>query len=205
MDTMTLLQKLQAVQFAMKAPKNLYNSFGKYNYRNAESILEAFKPYGKEYGLALIVSDEVVEIGGRVYVKASAMLYDVNDGAQHIENTAYARESDEKKGMDASQITGTASSYARKYALNGLFLLDDTKDADSDEYHRQTTEQPKKSEKVNEANAKQRVMAYVNKSGMSKEEIDKLCGAYKVKEISEMTLQHCNHYIDFVRKNGGEI
>lgn len=128
-----ILSKLQKVQTEMKAPKNLYNSFGKYKYRNAEGILEAFKPFGKEYGLALVINDGIEVAGERVYVKAVCTLYDTETG-ESISNTAYARESLEKKGMDESQITGTASSYARKYALNGLFLLDDTKDADSDEY-----------------------------------------------------------------------
>ena len=121
----------------MKAPKNLYNSFGKYKYRNAEGILEAFKPYEKEYNVMLTLTDDVVMIGTRIYVKATALLSDCESEA-YIQVSAFARESEEKKGMDESQITGTASSYARKYALNGLFLLDDTKDADTDEYAQQT-------------------------------------------------------------------
>lgn len=129
----SILSKLQKIQSEMKAPKNLYNSFGKYKYRNAEGILEAFKPFGDKYKLSLIVSDDIVAVSERVYVKAICTLYD-NETGESVSNTAYARESLEKKGMDESQITGTASSYARKYALNGLFLLDDTKDADSDEY-----------------------------------------------------------------------
>lgn len=129
----SLLNRLQKIQFEMKAPKNLYNSFGKYKYRNAEGIFEAFKPYGDKYKLSLIVSDEIVSVSDRIYVKAICKLYD-NETGESVITTAFARESLEKKGMDESQITGTASSYARKYALNGLFLLDDTKDADSDEY-----------------------------------------------------------------------
>lgn len=117
----------------MKAPKNLTNKFGGYQYRNAEGILEAFKPYEKELNVALVVADEIVNIGERYYVKATATFFDIESG-ESISNTAYARESENKKGMDESQITGATSSYARKYALNGLFLLDDTKDADTDEY-----------------------------------------------------------------------
>lgn len=136
---MNIHEKLAAVQSEMKAPKNLYNSFGKYSYRNAEGICEAFKPYGKEYKLALMLSDEVIEIGGRIYVKATATLIDVE--AKTVPNsvsvTALARESETKKGMDDAQVTGATSSYARKYALNGLFLLDDTKDPDTDEYRQQ--------------------------------------------------------------------
>lgn len=132
-----MVEKLSAIQQSMKAPKNLYNSFGKYKYRNAEGILEAFKPYEKEYNVMLTLTDDVVMIGARIYVKATALLSDCESEAC-IQVSAFARESEEKKGMDESQITGTASSYARKYALNGLFLLDDTKDADTDEYAQQT-------------------------------------------------------------------
>ena len=133
---MTLGEKLCEIQQNMKAPKNLYNSFGKYNYRNAESILEAFKPFEDEFSVFLTIQDSVEQVGDRIYIKAIATLHDCESDAS-IFTTAYARESIEKKGMDDSQITGTASSYARKYALNGLFLLDDTKDADTDEYKKQ--------------------------------------------------------------------
>ena len=133
---MNIHEKLAAVQSEMKAPKNLYNSFGKYSYRNAEGICEAFKPYGKKYGLSLVLSDEVVEIGGRVYVMATASLYDT-ESPDSIGVSAFAREAETKKGMDDAQVTGATSSYARKYALNGLFLLDDTKDPDTDEYRQQ--------------------------------------------------------------------
>lgn len=132
-----LSEKLMKIQTELKAPKNLYNSFGKYKYRNAEGICEAVKPYLAREKCILVLSDEMVEIGGRVYVMARATLRDA-EKEDYIMTTAYARESLEKKGMDDSQITGTASSYARKYALNGLFLLDDTKDADTDEYANQT-------------------------------------------------------------------
>ena len=130
---MNLIQKLSAIQTELKAPKNLYNSFGKYSYRNAEGILESAKPLLAKHGLSLVVSDTMELIGEARYVKATATVYDL-DSDKTLSATAYARESDDKKGMDASQITGATSSYARKYALNGLFLLDDTKDADTDEY-----------------------------------------------------------------------
>lgn len=125
------MDALQKIQAELKAPKGQYNSFGKYAYRSAEDILEAVKPLLKKNKAELILSDEIVEVGGRIYVKATAMLN--ADGEKAVVN-AYAREPEQKKGMDESQITGTASSYARKYALNGLFLIDDTKDADTDEY-----------------------------------------------------------------------
>lgn len=139
---MTIFEKLQAVQSEMKAPKNLTNRFGGYNYRNAEGICEAFKPYGKKYSLALTLSDEIVEVGSRIYVKATATLIDIENGTT-TSVSAFARESEVKKGMDDSQITGAASSYARKYALNGLFLLDDTKDPDTEEYQSRGKESAK--------------------------------------------------------------
>ena len=134
----SFISKLVAVQNRLKAPKGQYNSFGKYKYRSAEDILEAVKPLLQEYGLFLKLTDEIVLIGERYYVRADAVLYDGNGEMAYT--TAYAREDKDKKGMDGSQITGTASSYARKYALNGLFLIDDTKDADTDEHKRQQQE-----------------------------------------------------------------
>lgn len=128
-----ILDKLLRIQTQIKAPKNMYNSFGKYKYRNAESILEAVKPYLAQEGCVLTLSDEIDLIGDYVYVRATAKIIDCTDG-QSVAVFASARESQDKKGMDDSQMTGTASSYARKYALNGLLLLDDTKDADTDEY-----------------------------------------------------------------------
>ena len=130
------MDKLLAIQTELKAPKNQYNSFGKYKYRSAEDILEAVKPLCKKHDCVLTLSDELVNIGDRYYIKATARLH---DDTVIGEVTAYAREEESKKGMDGCQITGTASSYARKYALNGLFLIDDTKDADTDEYKQQTT------------------------------------------------------------------
>ena len=127
----TLAEKLLNVQAELKAPKNQYNNFGKYAYRNAEDIVEAVKPLAKKHGVLLTLSDEVVTIGDRTYIKATARVTDINDLEKSVESTAYAREPEMKKGMDESQITGAASSYARKYALNGLFAIDDTKDADS--------------------------------------------------------------------------
>ena len=119
---------LTQIQTKLKAPKSQFNSFGKYSYRSCEDILEALKPILGEHKASVILSDEIIEIGGRFYVKATATLY---AGGESCSATAQAREDAEKKGMDGSQITGTASSYARKYALNGLFAIDDTKDADT--------------------------------------------------------------------------
>ena len=122
-----IYEKLSMIQQTLKAPKNLYNQFGKYNYRNAEGILEAVKPHLD--GLALVINDEPVLIGDRFYIKATVTL---TDGDESISATAYAREDDTKKGMDGCQITGACSSYARKYALNALLMIDDSKDSDDD-------------------------------------------------------------------------
>lgn len=135
------LKRVGMAQSELKAPKNQYNSFGKYNYRSCEDILEAAKPINKKHGLVLLLTDKPVCIGQRYYIEATARLYDI-ESEQFIEATASAREADTKKGMDDSQVTGTASSYARKYALNGLYNIDDTKDADTDAYKKQTTTNP---------------------------------------------------------------
>ena len=132
------LKRVGMAQAELKAPKNQYNSFGKYNYRSCEDVVEAAKPINKKHGLVLLLTDKPVCIGQRYYIEATARLYDI-ESDQLIEATASARESETKKGMDDSQVTGTASSYARKYALNGLYNIDDTKDADTDAYKKQTT------------------------------------------------------------------
>ena len=123
---------LLAIQQGLKAPKGQYNSFGKYKYRSCEDILEAVKPLLQQQGCVLTISDEVQQVGERYYIVAKAT---ISDGEENISVTAAAREEESKKGMDASQISGTASSYARKYALNGLFCIDDTKDADATNTH----------------------------------------------------------------------
>ena len=147
----TIYEKLLAVQNELKAPKDKRNNFGGYNYRSCEGILEAVKPLLQEQGLMLTIKDEVVNIGYRYYVRATVLLDDISSNGE-IAITALAREEEAKKGMDASQITGTASSYARKYALNGLFLIDDTKDADTDEFHRTTQENGQKTNVATQPN-----------------------------------------------------
>lgn len=124
-----LIKSLSAIQSELKAPKSQYNSFGKYKYRNCEDIMEAVKPLLSKHGMSMVITDQVIEKEGRFYVEAEVILFD-KDG-ESLSVTAWAREEENKKGMDGSQVTGASSSYARKYALNGLFLIDDTKDADS--------------------------------------------------------------------------
>ena len=154
---MSVYEKLMNIQSELKAPKGQRNSFGNYNYRSCEDILEAVKPLLAKHQAALTISDSIELIGTRFYVKATAKFIDVADGTE-IENTAYAREEDSKKGMDAAQVTGAASSYARKYCLNGLFAIDDTKDADTDEYQKQ---QSKGSEKPAQKPAEKAENKYV--------------------------------------------
>ena len=127
--------KLVKIQHELKAPKDQHNGFGNYNYRSLENILESVKPLLAEAGLSIILSDEMVEVGGKVYVKATAT---ISDGKVSISNTAYAREDESKKGMSDPQITGACSSYARKYAVQGLFAIDDSKDPDTESYQRRT-------------------------------------------------------------------
>nr|DAE98806.1 MAG TPA: ERF superfamily protein [Caudoviricetes sp.] len=179
---------LMAVQAELKAPKGQHNSFGKYDYRSAEDIIEAVKPLLKENGLFLNMSDEVVLVGDRYYIKATVKVVDVVTG-ESVQTSALAREAAQKKGMDESQVTGTASSYARKYALNGLFAIDDNRDADTNEYARQTSQ--------NAAGARSQRNAYPSKGsanddlrskamhalskemqrvGASGEEVSALCG-----------------------------
>ena len=134
MKDKNIRQKLQGIQSSLKAPKGQTNKFGGYRYRSAEDILEALKPLLGEWGCSLVIQDDMVEVGGRVYVKATANLID-NETESVLSTSAFAREAEVKKGMDDAQITGSASSYARKYALNGLFAIDDTKDPDATNTH----------------------------------------------------------------------
>lgn len=131
-----MIKNLVNIQNELKAPKSNFNSFGKYRYRSAEDILTAVKPLLAKYSCTMTITDEVVFIGGRFYIKATATITDEEGNTESV--SAFAREDESKKGMDGSQITGTASSYSRKYCLNGMFLIDDTKDADTDEFYNQT-------------------------------------------------------------------
>lgn len=160
------IKKVSKVQSELKAPKNQFNRFGNYAYRNAEDILESVKPLLSREGLVLTISDDIVQVGDRYYVKATATL---TDGVNMLTNSALARESESEKGMQASQLTGSTSSYARKYALNGLLCIDDTKDADDLNKHGKdtsTTPAPKKKELTAEEKAaeiKKKVDEMVNR------------------------------------------
>lgn len=169
--TNNIYRKLSEIQVKLKATKDLYNSFGRYSYRSAESILEAMKPLLDEYKVALVINDDIVMIGERYYVKATARLIDGETG-EYVEATAFAREDESKKGQDLSQLTGSTSSYARKYAMNGLLAIDDNKDSDDLNKH------GKEDIKVNmtpsgltEAQLK-RLFAIANKAGVSKATVE---------------------------------
>lgn len=198
---MNIYEKLAAVQQELKAPKDKKNTFAEYSYRSAEGILEAVKPVLAKHEALIAISDEIIDIGGRIYVKATATFLDRKDGAA-IQVTAYAREAAEKKGLDVSQVTGTASSYARKYALNGLLLIDDTKDADSDEYAKQTEEKPEKkatkplTEYASEA-ALNTIKIMTEKAGLS---LDKILN----KPLEQLTANEAVQMILKLRERIGE-
>ncbi len=179
---MGIVEKLLAIQMELKAPKGQYNSFGDYNYRSCEDILEAVKPLLKTNKCLLTVKDELVNLGDRYYIKAVAELRDMENLSDAITNTAYAREAETKPKMDAAQITGTASSYARKYALNGLFLIDDTKDADTDEHAKQTG--------AGKATDKQISLI----QSLSKD-IKTITAYYKVENLSDLTTAQASEVI----------
>ena len=182
---MNIYEKLMKVQQELKAPKGQYNSFGKYKYRSCEDILEAVKPLLKENKLVLTLTDSVIPASEtRFYVKATAKLIDIEAEDSVIENTAFARESLEKKGMDDSQITGTASSYARKYCLSGLLLLDDTKDADTDEYHEQTNQK------------KLITKTQIKKLGELVDDIPAMLNYYKVDKIENLSYEDAQKTIE---------
>lgn len=177
-----MITKLISIQKELKVPKSQRNTFGNYNYRNCEDILEAVKPLLAKYECVLTLSDSIEAVGSRYYVKATAR---VTDGKDTIEVTAYAREAETKKGMDDSQITGSTSSYARKYALNGLFAIDDTKDADTDEYTKKTTPAEKPIEKESEPEKPKPKVIKV--SGVTKLLTQK--GYISIKAVDKETLQ----------------
>lgn len=192
---MSVYEKLGKVQKVLKAPKNQRNSFGNYNYRSCEDILEAAKPLCVENGLTLTISDDIKIFGERVYVMATATVTDIEDGTTAVVS-AYAREPLQKKGSDESQITGAASSYARKYALNGLFCIDDTKDADATNDHGKgaKTDEQKNQEMIESvdpltlpggdiAAKKEKLMQEIKRTGIA---VKTITDAYAVKSIDEM-------------------
>lgn len=177
---MEWLEKLATIQQELIAPKSQYNSFGKYNYRSCEDIIKSLKPLMKKLKCFVILTDETVQVGSWVFIKATACFFDyeISRNDPVICANGYAGLDDEKKGQDRAQITGSASSYARKYALNGLFCIDDTKDSDTDEAKRQADNAP-----AEPAITAETIKA-INEMGIN---IDKLLPYYKVTDIHQMT------------------
>ena len=180
---MNIYEKLIKVQNELKAPKNQRNNFGGYNYRSCEDILEAVKPILKDNGLTLFLTDDIVNIGNRYYIVAIATLIDIETG-ESLTTRANARESEIKKGMDDSQITGTASSYARKYCLNGLFLIDDTKDADTNEYQKTT-----QNTKINQTMVKSLTEAIRNKE-YTKKAVSDILAKYGYTKLEDIEIEN---------------
>jgi len=178
-----IYEKLLNIQNELKAPKSQFNAFGKYKYRNAEDILESVKPLCFKYKATLTLSDEIVLIGERYYVKATATLTDNEKPELKIWITAYAREEESKKGMDGSQVTGASSSYARKYALNGLFNIDDTKDSDSTNTHGKDGKETTTQEVTNEEILK--LFKIAEQAGYTKDTVFKQCESKYKKETPD--------------------
>ena len=202
---MNIYEKLAAIQQELIAPKNQFNKFGNYSYRSCEDILEGLKPCLKKVNAAVKISDEILQIGDRYYIKATANLIDCESG-ESISNTALAREEDSKKGMDSSQLTGSTSSYARKYALNGLFCIDDVKDADSRDNSARDTKQNKdiatseadRIAKVNE------VMFALKEKDIDVEIVKRL---YKVDDLRTLDMKKCDNimkHLDDIKKKQEE-
>lgn len=188
---MEFIEKIVAIQSELKAPKGQYNSFGKYNYRSCEDILEGVKPLLAKHGLVLTIQDSIDLIGDRFYVKAIAT---ITDGKEQLSTSAYARESLDKKGMDASQVTGATSSYARKYALNGLLAIDDTKDADTMDNSKKPVQQTQET-----VYNWQTLKARATQGGISEDDLKHyLKETLKVNELKDMTQEHYQQAFNWV-------
>ena len=195
---MNVYEKLIAIQSELKAPKSQYNNFGKYAYRNCEDILEALKPILKEHKSTIYISDEIVTVLERFYVKATVTFIDAETGEKII-NTAYAREEEDKKGMDGSQVTGSSSSYARKYALNGMFAIDDTKDSD---FTNTTTKGDNTG--LSEAQIK-RLLAIASKVNISADDVKKVVAkSFGVQDLRKMNKQQYDEICSRLEKKGSK-
>lgn len=188
---MEFIEKIVAIQSELKAPKGQYNSLGKYNYRSCEDILEGVKPLLTKHGLVLTIQDSIDLIGDRFYIKATAT---ITDGKERLSTSAYARESLDKKGMDASQVTGATSSYARKYALNGLLAIDDTKDADTMDNSKKPVQQTQET-----VYNWQTLKARATQGGISEEELVRyVTETFKVSKPSELKQEHYQQAFNWV-------
>lgn len=205
LQALSFKERIVLAQNELKAPKGQFNSFGKYKYRSQEDILEGVKPINLKFGLQLYLKDEPMMVGNRIYIKATATLEDIHSD-DYIEVTGFARESEVKKGMDDSQITGTASSYARKYALNGLYLIDDTKDADTDEHHKQVTKAPVKkaaNEPKELSSVEEQAMQILNDlqdAGYNRQEIQKTY----LKETGEPNFKNMTKFLEYLKEKASK-
>ena len=208
-EKLNIYQRLINAQTELKAPKGQYNSFGKYKYRSAEDILESVKPINAKHGLLLFIADKPIVVGDQNewhYIEATVTLINVENPNEVLTVTAQAREPMNKKGMDESQITGTASSYARKYALNGLYLIDDTKDADTDEYKQQqqpNTSKAKHSNQGKEITEPTQSADDAIKTGYAK--IKSLSGEFDTNEKINAWIKDKGKYEDLRKVNKAEI
>lgn len=208
---MNIYEKLSEIQAELKAPKNQKNTFGGYNYRSCEDILEAVKPITKKYKTVLVVTDEIVLTGDRHYIAANAVLADFESEGT-VKAVAYAREPEVKKGMDSSQITGAASSYARKYALNGLFAIDDNKDSDTDENAAETNIKALREEKEQLAAENERLKAIcgfmysAQENGFTVEEQELLVSSlYKGIPIANMAVTQAQALAKKITKTADKV
>lgn len=207
---MNIYEKLGDIQTQLKAPKGQLNKFANYRFRSCEDILEAVKPLLASTKTALTLNDGIVMIGDRYYVEATATLHDCEKPGEKICNVACAREEEQKKGSDASQITGATSSYARKYALNGLFAIDDTKDSDATNTHGKeekvdTQADMPKEEKVNTEQKINEVQAQSIKdlAENTNTNVAELCKYYQVKSLDDLTLAQWSHAVKVLEKKRG--
>ena len=200
---MNVYEKLTQVQSKLKAPKNQYNSFWKYNYRSCEDILEGLKPLLSEVKATVILNDEIVQIGDRYYLRATAKFIDCNSG-ESVEVSSLAREDEVKKGMDLAQVTGSVSSYARKYALNGLFAIDDTKDSDSTNTHEKSNDKSENNTYKSSSGGLtqpqlKRLYAIAYSCGYDKAKIETMISGKYGKEPKNLTKQEYDHVCEVLQ------
>lgn len=197
---MSIYATLTEIQNELKAPKNQYNRFGKYKYRSCEDILEALKPLLLKHKATLIINDEIQEMGTRIYVKAICTFV---VGDEKIQTTAFAREEESKKGMDGSQVTGASSSYARKYALNGLFLIDDTKDADTDEFKEQSKNKQENKSKQELTKEQINILySMASEKGFTQKDIQNVISkSFNKRSVTELSQTEYNEILDRMEKS----
>ena len=198
---MGIQEKLMNIQYELKCNKSQYNSFGRYAYRSSEDILEAVKPLLYKYKATLVINDDIVLIGDRFYVKATSKITDIETG-ECVESTAFAREDESQKGMSSAQVTGSVSSYARKYSMNALFAIDDNKDADSTNTHGKEIKPNMTPVGITEAQLK-RLFAIGNKAGIKKEVVEGTVRKIFGCDAKDMTKEQYDNICERLEKKAG--